>query len=73
MHEVEGYLLDIVYSLGSGTSFLERSWTLFHYGLALDERWQAVFLYDSSRCLYIGVFPNEREGCFPPDSLGTDV
>lgn len=43
VHEVEGFLVDIVYSLVPGTSFLERSWALFHYGLALDQCWEGYF------------------------------
>ncbi|TKS65417.1 Craniofacial development protein 2 p97 bucentaur protein [Collichthys lucidus] len=46
VHEVERYRLDIVglastHSVGSGTSFLERGWTLYHSGVAPGERRRA--------------------------------
>ena len=50
MREVERYRLEIVgltsmHSLGSGTTPLERGWTLYHSGVARgDRRWVGVGL-----------------------------
>ena len=46
MREVKKFRLDIVgltstHSKGSGTSLLERGWTLFHSGVATGERRRA--------------------------------
>ena len=49
VREVEKFRLDIVgltstHSKGSGTSLLERGWTLFHSGVATGERLGACML-----------------------------
>ena len=46
VREVERFLLDKVditstHSSGSGTSLLERGWTLFYAGVVPGERWRA--------------------------------
>jgi len=55
VREAEQFRLDIVglistHGLGSGTSLLERGWTLFHSGVALGERRRAavgIFIEES--------------------------
>lgn len=76
----ERFRLDIIgltstHSTGSETNLLERGWTLFHTGVFPGERWRAgvgLLTYSSpTLCMYVGVNPSEREGCFPvPTGLG---
>ncbi|KAK0134372.1 Craniofacial development protein 2 [Merluccius polli] len=54
VREVEKFWLDIVgltstHSKGSGTSLLERGWTLFHSGVATGERRRAVAILIAPR------------------------
>ncbi|PWA16992.1 hypothetical protein CCH79_00019802 [Gambusia affinis] len=54
---------------GSGTSLLETGWPYFHSGISHCERRQkrmGILVPPTSRRLYIGVYPGEREGSLPP-------
>ncbi|KAK0132400.1 Craniofacial development protein 2 [Merluccius polli] len=77
VREVEKFRLDIVgltstHSKGSGTSLLERGWTLFHSGVATDERVASLRLRVGGRILTVvcAYGPNSSSE-YPPflDSL----
>ena len=78
VRKVEKFRLDIVgltstHSKGSGTSLLERGWTLFHSGVATGERRRAgvaILIAPRLGALYVGVYPGGREGSLPPPSGG---
>ena len=61
---------------GSGTSLLERCWTLFHPRVADYERRRAgvaILIAPPARCLYVEVYPGEGEDSLsPPSDGGTD-
>ena len=78
VREVEKFRLDIVgltstHSKDSGTTLLERGWTLFHSGVANGERRRAgvaILVAPRLSAYMLELTPSGREGSLPPPQGG---